>query len=1248
MTEVLSSSPSLVDDSLERERALDIRESFCVSAPAGSGKTELLTQRFLKLLADVDQPDKILAITFTRKAAAEMRARLLAALYEAKAMHDEGDFDDILSELEPHKKNTLSFASAVLKKNHQLNWALIENPGQLRIQTIDSLCNAIAVGEPVASRLGGPLRPVDDASLLYASAVDDYLQQIKSISPENTEHPLRELLDYFYGRQYLLRDLLMSMLPVRDQWLHYVGELIANHDAASANQFWLNLESFLNRYIEECLESLKAGLQPYVGTITELVQHGLFHLEKNHFSDCKSKSRLPNLQMPDDGGLPKATVANLDNWLAILELFFVDAGTARKAIGKDIGFPADASLKGEDKSLNKSRKALLKATAAELFDQDELRELVNRVRSLPSNLYSDASRSILVSIAHCLRELAAHLYLRFSETGSCDHAEMQSAALRALGWGDSGMKTAVAYQWHRSIQHLLVDEFQDTSVSQFRLIEALTSEWGTEQDQAAHARTLFVVGDGMQSIYAFRQAKVGLFLRARQQGIGSVHLTPLQLSQNFRSSKNIVDWVNQQFGQSFPSTADWTRGAVSYSASKTAREAQSKDKPAVEIQAFVDDSQEDQIGSDDLQKLEADVISSEIEDQLASTPDCSIAVLVRSKKHAVNVIQAFNERDIDWVGVEMFPLKDREVVLDAVSLYRACANPVDDIAWWALLRAPWAGITLSDLQQLHDLLASDDRYAGLSDWLLCTRTYEALENGELLRTGLSKDACLRLKIIVIKLQTFWKDRCRQPLRQTVYALWSALGGDAVAGQSVLGDDRLSVEAFFDLLEQLDSEQRMGGAELSADSMIQKLDKLFAGTDIRSSNSNPVQIMTIHKSKGLEFDMVVLPALERRSRVTDLPILASRELVYASGGEGVALSPRPQTDLLKNVSTRAKQSSVYEFLREEQKQAEAYEADRLFYVACTRAKKRLLLTTCPGWDGKKGQIKQPGKGSLLYPHWGQLVNTEQVDVIRMSSSSANRDIDSACDEFCQLPLRRFRSAYYLKGSVLNNQKSGAGEDVQSTFNFPVLSNEEDSQPDQNIFERAAGVLFHDVMERWHQQLQTNIDSEWLGLSSLLEQYLAWRLDGLLQENRWRLTKQDRVEVCRLVGTACERIQGSELMNWLFRPGHTFSHSELSLNFVEVDQYTGEQNGTRLLRIDRTFIDEDQCRWIIDFKLLAASADRTAEEAFNKEEQAALIEQYREQLSQYCKAIERYDSLQGLTPASTRCALYLPLTDQLVVC
>src|SRR3954466_14245778 len=164
---IVSSIP--ISDQAARDAALDIRRSFIVQAPAGSGKTELLVQRFVSLISVVENPEEILAITFTRKAAAEMRARVLAILPNAA-----------------------------------------ELSSRLRIQTIDSLCTALTRQMPVLARFGAQPAIVEDASDLYAEAA---ARTLRDLSP-----PAERLLRHLDNDVAAATSLLADMLRSRDRW----------------------------------------------------------------------------------------------------------------------------------------------------------------------------------------------------------------------------------------------------------------------------------------------------------------------------------------------------------------------------------------------------------------------------------------------------------------------------------------------------------------------------------------------------------------------------------------------------------------------------------------------------------------------------------------------------------------------------------------------------------------------------------------------------------------------------------------------------------------------------------------------------------------------------------------------------------------------------------------------------------------------------------------------------------------------
>ena len=192
-------------DERARAQTLETHQSFLVQAPAGSGKTELLTRRLLKLLAEVDEPEQILAITFTLAATAEMRERVLTRLHAAR---DTQETSDELPEIK--------LARRALENDARREWNLLQQPERLNIQTIDAVCLTIAHETPLLSRLGGSLSPTDKPQPLYALAAR------RTLSHLGSEEPLSSALDALLQlRGTSLPDcqkLIAEMLDKRDQW----------------------------------------------------------------------------------------------------------------------------------------------------------------------------------------------------------------------------------------------------------------------------------------------------------------------------------------------------------------------------------------------------------------------------------------------------------------------------------------------------------------------------------------------------------------------------------------------------------------------------------------------------------------------------------------------------------------------------------------------------------------------------------------------------------------------------------------------------------------------------------------------------------------------------------------------------------------------------------------------------------------------------------------------------------------------
>ncbi|MDG1292498.1 MAG: UvrD-helicase domain-containing protein, partial [Pseudomonadales bacterium] len=1163
------SVPTIVD-APARAEALDITRSICVTAPAGSGKTELLTQRILKLLAVVDQPEQILAITFTRKAAAEMRERLLGALHLGLQAEEPSV---------PHKRLTWQLARAVLDKNATEQWHLLDNTGRLRLQTIDSLCQSIASDLPVMSQLGAKLKPVDDPSILYQQAVDGFFAGLDS--DPNISEVLGQLLLHVDNNVDRLYKLFINMLPLRDQWLKHAAGFENQQATRSA------LEQTLTRWIEQELASA-SRLMLSLSLDSDLCACADFAGSQLQSMPAENAASAIG-ELAGITSLPVPSIAEHGRWSAIVELLCTKEGKPRKRVDKRQGFPAKSAAKDkEQQAVFEQRKKAMQALLGEIQTQPELLTALEIVSSLPITGYQSEHWDILEPLTTCLVHLYVHLGLVFGRNGQCDYNEITASALRAISSTehDSDEASAIRYKWDQSIRHILVDEFQDTAVSQFDLLKSLTAEWHQDNlSSADHPRTLFVVGDGMQSIYGFRAAKVGLFLTAKASGVGDLPLHSVELVQNFRSTPAVVEWNNRHFMQAFPKTIDISRGAVPYAIAKSfgGDELTTEDDTACELL----------VSSDEQGRLsEAQTIVDTINAQQRIAPQQTIAILIRYRTHLADIIPALNSAGIEWHGVDLDPLQRREVIMDCLSLTRALCNPADNIAWLAILRAPWCGLSLLDLQQLIDNSVNEGASGKPSldaviHYLLnySNLSKSASSDFQSAISSISEEGKQRLDLLAKTISTLWQQRGRKTLRQWVETAWLKLQGPLLACHSYDGDDQESVAAFFDLFEKLEQDCQSNGSCFSAALLEKSLKRLYTRSEITAS-ADPdalpaVQIMTIHKSKGLEFDTVIIPGLDRVGPSDDKPLLSWNEHLFEDSSTGLVLCPLDAVGLMLGgsytTSVSAKSGSdLYQFLRNENKRVSLFESTRLLYVAATRAKSKLLLLANLSLDDND-EFKAPTANALLSRLWGTLADkAKRVSVIDESFT----EDDAHNEAVAAYPLLKRLSLASINTALSDAQRDADTVSVMGgDVSYMAESQSQEGQGAQ--LHSLIGTCVHEVFELLadsHQRSLTN--------TQVQSQQAIWRC-RLLQLG---VNPQMIDSALNTVVAATNAVLNDATGQWVFDAEHRAAHNEWPLSYSSDD--TGKS--VHHYVIDRSFIDKDNVRWIIDYKITAPSETVTVDD------------------------------------------------------
>jgi ATP-dependent exoDNAse (exonuclease V) beta subunit len=764
----VATTPDLFDMP-ERRRALDISRSFIVQAPAGSGKTGLLIQRYLTLLACVDEPEEIIAITFTRKAAAEMRERIMTALAQAgNSCGNQGPETE-------HEKLTRELAYAALRRDIQSGWNVLENPTRLRIQTFDSLCASLTRQMPLLSNLGPSPQSVEDASDLYLEAASAAIGMIET--DHDVARDIERLLEHLDNDAVRLEKLLAGMLARRDHWLRHIRG--RGRD---------DLEAALKSTRRAALEYLRILYPSSLrDELMELIRYAAANL-------TISGGELPVAiyeKVSKISDFPGSEEQDLEYWLTVANLLLTKEKKLswRRTYTVKDGFPAGRAK--SEKEVSKIWKERTAALIAQLEADGgyALRHALDDIRDLPPPTYTETQWEVLGSITRLLPHAVAQLKLVFQSSGKVDFIEVAQGALRALGEPEASTDLALALDYR--LRHLLIDEFQDTSISQFELVSRLTSGW--EPDDG---RSVLVVGDPMQSIYRFREAEVGLFLRARAAGIGNIALHPVFLSSNFRSQSGIVNWVNDTFERVMPRHENISLGAVSHKKSISTRDFLCG--TAVSIHSFFND---DHAG-------EAEKVADIAAQARRENPCATIAILVRNRSHLSDILPRLKKAGMRYSALEIDGLGSRPIVQDLMALTRALAHLADRSAWLALLRAPWCGLTLADMHGLLAEQVNGDAVQGdrLESCLVESEgmnfepgnytVWELLNDDHRLQR-ISADGAARLQRLRRVLTVCIRNRCRQSLRSTVEAAWLALGGPACSENAVHLED---AQVFLDHLE----------------------------------------------------------------------------------------------------------------------------------------------------------------------------------------------------------------------------------------------------------------------------------------------------------------------------------------------------------------------------------------------------------------------------------------------------------------
>lgn len=804
-----------------RQRASDPMVSGILKAGAGAGKTSVLLVRLLNCLAVASSPESLIAVTFTNKAVNEIKERVAEAL--SLAIAGEQPSDD-------YGKTVFEAATKAINRSTEMGWSIENNLQRLRIMTFDRWCAQLAKDLPLLSGMcGGEV--TENPAELYSLAIVNLLEQINQ---PNTPEPLAEALSYilnFANNQYdYLIPLFSQMLSKRDQWI----EAVVQGDVDYFGSIFTDIVERERELLQN--EFNQSGL---ITQLASIVEENAEQIEFN----------------PEQGS----------ELQAMADLLLTKDGTLRKTVTKAQGFKAGESWTNEFKAILKEAKEI---------DTSYEASVLSAIRLLPSSLPSDEQGLFLSHMLTLLKMLSAHLKIVFEAEGKIDFVEVALRALAATNiLSEHGADALLS---EGSVEHLLIDEMQDTSGTQMQLLERVCEGW-TDGD----GKSIMFFGDQMQSIYQFRGASCALFINLIENlSFAGKSLELLALSANFRSSPDVVGFNNELFeamtsAKALPmSESNILTQGVSY-----------KDmKGQVGITMCGKDAQ-------------GELIAEHIKDLIAQGED-DIAVLVRSRGFLASVTDSLTEAGISFSGTDTYKLTNTYAVRIAHSLHKFMALPHDKCAWLAVLRSPLVALSWEECHKFADV--------------------QVLQESSLPET-LAADSKERVLSLLQCVEAIFASHRGDDQAWCVRAAWDLLNGDCMCDE----DAKKDVERYFAILSS-HTQRNLATDILTLEA---KLSREYAST-----SAGQVTLMTIHKSKGLEFDHVIIPSIDAANRITESPLLNW----HVQDGNFL-LAGRSSN------GADAQAEKAYEYVAAKENQIRDKEIERLMYVGFTRAKKGLFLT-----------------------------------------------------------------------------------------------------------------------------------------------------------------------------------------------------------------------------------------------------------------------------------------------------------------
>lgn len=688
--------------SKEQNSATDPSVSVWVEASAGTGKTKVLSDRVLRLLLENIAPTKLLCLTYTKAAAVEMNTRIAVRL-SRWSIADDQELEQDLSALLSDKIYSAESMNTYKKRARTLFAILLDTPGGIKIQTIHSFCQDVLKRFPLEAGVSPYFEVLDDtqSTQVLAQIQKDLLSRSTMSQDDHFTQSL----------SYLTQNLSEFTFP------KVMKSIVDNR---------LKISQLFQKY------PLQADLNNEIFRRLQLTPNASYDSVTSDFmSHIRQEDTVLNVRAWNKGG--KRDVLKAEKLEKILQNNFRN---------EDYEDYKSLFLTGSGEILKQL--ASKDATAADSFLSDRLLQEAQRVYDCEQKLKKIALCKATRSVLTIARELVEQYDIYKKQQSKLDYADLIILTKQLLS--NTDVAGWVLFKLDGGIDHILLDEAQDTSPDQWEIIQSLSSEFFAGENTADHPRTIFVVGDRKQSIYSFQGAdpeKLDIMEKyfARQAGC---HYKKIDLNVSFRSSGAVLDMVNALFEKPEVSAGVTSEGEkvrhIPFRAGEFGRveiwpllvsEKKTKDPNADYWQPPVEMNKQTSVKTKLAQKIALKIKTMVAESQHTPNPlhYRDFMVLVQRRTAFIDeFIRACKQQEVNVSGADKLKLSEQIVVQDLISLGKFLLLPNDDLSLAEVLKSPLFGLNDDDLMKLCYQRGNAPLWSRLGDFAQYADIYKNLQD----------------------------------------------------------------------------------------------------------------------------------------------------------------------------------------------------------------------------------------------------------------------------------------------------------------------------------------------------------------------------------------------------------------------------------------------------------------------------------------------------------------------------------------